>query len=79
MSTLPDLGFTITIKTLDGTKPYHYVLVQHPKKELINNHSMHGVATFCNSYYLEAVEQEAKRLAKLLGVPLENIQRETVA
>lgn len=79
MSTLPNLGFTITIKTLDGTKPYHYVLVQHPNKELIDNHSMQGVATFCNSYCLDAVKQEANRLAKLLGVPFEDIKYETVS
>ena len=36
---------------------------------------MDGVATFCTSSCKEAVELEATKLAKLLGVPLDNIQR----
>lgn len=76
METSPNLGFTISIKTLNsGVKPYHYVLVEHPDKNYVNNHNMDGVATFCTSNCLESVELEATKLAKLLGVPLENIQR----
>ena len=76
METSPNLGFTISIKTLNsGVKPYHYVLVEHPDKDYVDNRSMDGVATFCTSSCREAVELEATKLAKLLGVPLDNIQR----
>ena len=76
MTTSPNLGFSITIKTLNsGAKPYYYVLVEHPNKDYVNNHSMDGVATFCTTHSEEAVEKEATRIAKLLGVDLEDIQR----
>lgn len=76
MNTSPNLGFSIAIKTLNsGVKPYYYVLVEHPNKDYINNHTMTGIATFCTTHCFEAVEQEAGRLARLLGVPLEDIQR----
>lgn len=76
MNTSPNLGFSISIKTLNsGVKPYYYLLVEHPNKDYVNNRNMDGVATFCTTHSKEAVEREAERMAKLLGVPVEDIQR----
>lgn len=78
MSSPVDLGFTITVKTLNGLKPYHYVLVEHPNKTYINPKTMTGVSTFCNSPNLDSVKKEAYKLANLLGIPLEKIKYITV-
>lgn len=79
MSSPVDLGFTITVKTLNGLKPYHYVLVEHPNKTYINPKTMTGVSTFCNSPNLDVVQKEAKKLAKLLGIPSDNIKHVTIS
>lgn len=79
MSSPVDLGFTITVKTLNGLKPYHYVLVEHPNKTYINPKTMTGVSTFCNSPNLDVVQKEANKLAKLLGIPSANIKHVTIS